>query len=266
MKKIGFVDYYLDEWHANNYPRWIEETGRDMKVTYAWAEVEHSLVTGVSTDEWCKKMNIERIDSLDELCEKSDYIVVLAPSDPEKHLEYAKKVLSYGKPTYIDKTFASDGKIAAEIFELSEKYNAPIFSTSALRYATELDEFEGAKNIIVTGGGSNFNEYIIHTAEIASILLGEDATNVRVDNLGIQRIVTVDTPNNKAVIIFSPAAAFSVYGEKDGKCLKRDITSNFFKNLLADMTEFFETKVPPVTKEQTLAVMKLRTEILEAEN
>lgn len=25
MKKIGFVDYFLDEWHANNYPVWIAD-------------------------------------------------------------------------------------------------------------------------------------------------------------------------------------------------------------------------------------------------
>ena len=23
MKKVGFVDYFLDEWHANNYPEMI---------------------------------------------------------------------------------------------------------------------------------------------------------------------------------------------------------------------------------------------------
>ena len=25
MKKIGFIDYYLDEWHANNYPGFFKE-------------------------------------------------------------------------------------------------------------------------------------------------------------------------------------------------------------------------------------------------
>ena len=24
MIKVGFIDYYLDEWHANNYPAWIK--------------------------------------------------------------------------------------------------------------------------------------------------------------------------------------------------------------------------------------------------
>ena len=26
MRKIGFVDHYIDEWHANNYPAWIRES------------------------------------------------------------------------------------------------------------------------------------------------------------------------------------------------------------------------------------------------
>ncbi|MCF6175148.1 MAG: hypothetical protein L3J71_05240 [Victivallaceae bacterium] len=28
MKKIGFIDYHIDEWHANNYPKWIRESSR----------------------------------------------------------------------------------------------------------------------------------------------------------------------------------------------------------------------------------------------
>jgi hypothetical protein len=265
MKKVGFVDYYLDEWHANNYPEWIEKANGDFKVAYAWAEIEHSLATGASTDEWCERMNIQRIDTIEELCEKSDYIVVLAPSDPEKHLEYAKKVLSYGKPAYIDKTFAPDSATALKIFELSEKYNAPIFSTSALRYAQELKDLKGIKNMIITGGGSNFDEYIIHTAEMARILLDEDAKNVTVQKLGDQRIVNIETENNKATIIFTPCADFAVYGELDSKPVKCQITSAFFEGLIQDMVKFFIDKDPPVTKEQTMAVMELRTEILKNE-
>lgn len=29
MKKTGFIDYYLDEWHANNYPQWIRNMSGD---------------------------------------------------------------------------------------------------------------------------------------------------------------------------------------------------------------------------------------------
>ena len=69
MKKIGFVDLYLDEWHANNYPAMIKAVDSDYLVAYAWAEEETSRVTGVSADEWCSRMGIERVDTIEELCE-----------------------------------------------------------------------------------------------------------------------------------------------------------------------------------------------------
>ena len=166
MKRIGFVDYYISEWHANNYPAWFKEAaeklGMEYQVAYAWAEKDISPVDGVSTDEWCEKMGVERCLSLAKLCEKSDVIVILAPSNPEKHLEYAKAVLPYGKRTYIDKTFAPDLAIAKEIFELGKKYNTSFFSSSALRYSEELAEIKNAQNIIITGSGSSLEEYVIH--------------------------------------------------------------------------------------------------------
>ena len=108
MKKIGFVDYYLSEWHANNYPAWIEKEseklGYDYKVCYAYGEID-SPIGGISSEEWCKKNNVELCKTIEEICEKSDYLFILAPSNPERHLDLAKKVLPYGKTTYIDKTF-----------------------------------------------------------------------------------------------------------------------------------------------------------------
>jgi len=96
MKKIGFIDYFLSEWHANNYPAWIHELSKKFKeefqVAYAWAEVDISPFDGVSTDQWCEKYRVERCNSIQELCEKSDYILVLSPSNPEMHLKYAKEV------------------------------------------------------------------------------------------------------------------------------------------------------------------------------
>ena len=39
--KIGFIDYFLDEWHANNYPKFIaDECGDDFTVAYAYAEID----------------------------------------------------------------------------------------------------------------------------------------------------------------------------------------------------------------------------------
>ena len=109
MKTIGFVDYYISEWHANNYPVWFkeicEQTGEEFEIKYAWAEEYVSPVDGRNTDEWCKAFGVEKCESLQELCKKADYILVLAPSNPEKHLEYVKEVYEYSETIYVQTHF-----------------------------------------------------------------------------------------------------------------------------------------------------------------
>ena len=94
MKTVGFIDYFLNEWHANEYPAMIkaynEKNGTDYQVKYAWAEMD--IPGGMSTDEWCALHGVIRCNSIKELCAKCDCVFVLAPSNPEKHLEYAKVV------------------------------------------------------------------------------------------------------------------------------------------------------------------------------
>ena len=47
MKKIGFIDYYLDEWHANNYPRMIAEVSNVRADRFAHRRQNHgNLVPG----------------------------------------------------------------------------------------------------------------------------------------------------------------------------------------------------------------------------
>ena len=271
MGKIGFIDYYISEWHANNYPKWFEmanqKLGTDFKLSYAWAEKYISPVYGVSTDEWCAKFGVERCGSIAELCEKSDCIVILAPSDPQTHLEYAKQALPFGKPTYIDKTFAPDFNTAKEIFEIAQRYNTPFFSTSALRYASEL-KIGDISSAVITGGGSNFNEYIIHTVEMAVVLLDAPVTKVKVENIGVQRICRLVAENNvSAVIHYSPANSFSVTAElKDGCNLKNQVSSEFFVELSSEIIRFFTTKKPPFNPAETLEVMRIRDALLKAEN
>ncbi len=267
MKTIGFVDYYIGQWHAENYPEMIkkanEELGTDYVVKYAWAEIDTSPVNNVTTDEWCEKFNVEKVDSLEELCEKSDVILVLAPSNPEKHLEYAKTVLKYGKRTYIDKTFAPDLKEAEEIYALGEKYNAPFFSTSALRYATELNDVKDRDNIIISGGGGNFEEYVIHTSEIATVLLKEKAQKVKVEKFGRKRICTIITESNKKFsILFAPGFSFSVYTDNGTFHCK----SNFFGGLMLDILKFYETGIVPFDKQETLNLMAIREALIKAQD
>ena len=273
MKTIGFVDYYLSEWHANNYPTWMrdvaDQVNTEFKVAYGWAELDVSPVDGVTSAEWCEKNGVELCSSLEELCEKSDYIVILAPSDPDKHLPYARVALTYGKPTYIDKTFAPNSAEAKEIFELGKKYGAKFFSTSALRYGDELKELGDMQTIIVTGGGSNLPEYIVHIAEIAVSVLKDASAKVMMEHKSKERFCTVKTASGKtATLIYTSHHPYSVAGEDvNGKEYFKNIKSSFFKSLMADILRFFESngEFVPFDPAETLEVMRLRDAILAAD-
>lgn len=271
MKIIGFADFYISEWHADNYPKWISEAsealGLDYQVKYAWAEQDISPVSGLSTDEWCAKMGVTRCATLKELCEVCDHVIVLAPSNPEKHLGYAEEVLKYGKRTYIDKTFAPDFAISEKIFELGKAGNTSFFSTSALRYASELKNVGNAQKLIITGGGRYFEEYLIHIVEMAVVLLGTGFSRVKTETVGEQRICRCQCADGReAVLIFSPALGYSITAEYEGGKFRHfDVTSSFFLDLIKDILRFFETGIQPFDPEETRAVMRVRDGLLTAE-
>ena len=272
MKKIGFVDFYLSECHANNYPAWInaaaKKLGLEYKVAYAWAENNVSPLDGITSEEWCKKFGAELCGSLSELCEKSDVIVVLSPSNPEKHLPYAETVLKYGKRTYIDKTFAPDLKTAEKIFELGEKYNTPFFSSSALRYADELCDLAGAcTRVEIAGGGSNPAEYIIHQIEMLVKCLGVGATDVKVEKG--DKIIYADViyPDNRVgkMSFKDDFYDFIVTAKsREGESIESKIASPFFNNLIEEILRFFNSGTAPFDTEQTLEVMKIREMFIKA--
>lgn len=271
MKKIGIVDYYLSEWHANNYPAWIkeccEQTGMDYRIAYAWAEKEISPLDGIGTDAWCEKFGAEPCNTLEELCEKSDVIMVLAPGNPEKHLAYARTVLRYGKPTYIDKTFAPSLAEAEEIFRLARQSGTAFFSSSALRYAEELKDAPELNNLIVTGGGGNFAEYLIHPVEMAVLLLKDPVQSVSVKRQGDQRLCEMRTEHGKqATIVYAQRLPYLASGEKpDGEAWHQEIRSSFFNGLIADILHFYETEEVSFDTQQTLEVMRMRDMLLSAD-
>ena len=271
MKTIGFVDYYISEWHANNYPVWIkdicEKSGKDFEVKYAWAEEYVSPVDGRNTDEWCEAFGVTRCATLEELCEKVDYIVVLAPSNPEKHLEYVKTVFKYKKNTYVDKTFAPDAATAKAIFDEAEKYGTKFFSSSALRYATELDSLTGATAVVTLGGGGSLEEYIIHQAEMLVKLVSARPTSVTAALKGKgQYVLDVEFEGGKSgTMIYGNGCDFAVCAEnKDGDSRYTGIASPFFNNLLADILRFFEEGVTSFDVNETLYVMQVREAAVKA--
>ncbi|MDR1948835.1 MAG: hypothetical protein LBQ38_05555 [Spirochaetaceae bacterium] len=264
MQKIGFIDYYLDEWHANNYPRLIGESSANTPgaaAAFAWGERDSP--GGLSSAAWCGKYGPELCGSPEEVCEKSDCLLILSPDNSEKHLEYARRVLPYKKPTYIDKTFAPTLGEAKEIFALAEKYGVPLCSASALRFASEIAEYNGnAQSMVSVGSGSSFATYAVHQMEIITKVMGA----------GAEKVMGIMNEKNKSLLIgyadgrhalFTQAAgssapfAVSIEGRGSGKTEFRIIESDFFKAFIDALLVFYSTGKVLASKQETLSVISL---------
>ncbi|MDD4107620.1 MAG: twin-arginine translocation signal domain-containing protein [Prolixibacteraceae bacterium] len=81
-------------------------------------------------------MGVEIVDSIDELLEKTD-VILLESVDGRRHIEEALPVFKAGKRMFIDKPVSNNLAGAIAIFELSKKYNVPVFSCSTTRFAPE---------------------------------------------------------------------------------------------------------------------------------
>ncbi len=268
MKKIGLIDHYLDNWHANNLPRWLlDETGGEYQICYAWGSLSESnpRPNGECTKNsvmWCAEHNIELCRDAAEVVEKSDVIMVLSPNNPEMHPELCRDAFKSGKRTYVDKTFATDAKAARMLIDMANEGNTPMFSTSALRFSTELQNVkrEGLK-VISSRGPNSYDIYSIHQIEMLVSLFGPDFT----------RVMAVGDMTAPALVIEFSGGRYATMGHFGGQCsfnmaLSYDDgehvlineCSDYFPNFVHELIDFFETGDIKAPYEETLAVIAIR--------
>lgn len=265
--KLGFIDYFLDEWHANNYPERIRAlSGGEITVAYAYAEIDAP--HGLTTDAWCAAQGIRRCGSIAELVERSDGIVILSPDNCERHEALAQLPLASGKPCYIDKTFAPDKATAERIFARAEQFGTPCWSASSLRFAEEYQGFDPADVRAVcawgpgpVSGGLGYVNYAVHVLEPVQLLMG----------CAPEAILAVSTPDvcYHLLLRYADGRTAAVTGVA-GDCPyavnilcgagNRVVTAekDFFQRFLAALVEFFRTGKVPVSHADTVAVMAAR--------
>jgi len=257
--KIGFIDYFLDEWHANNYPRFIKEaTNGEMEVTLAYGHID-SPIGGRTTEKWCADMGIPQAKTIDEVCEKCDAIIVLSPDNCEMHEELCQKPLRTGKRVYVDKTFAPDYETAKRIFDIAEASGTPCYSTSALRYEEGYKNLEGV-DAIASWGPFGFETYSIHQLEPIMMLIKSKP----------QKVMYVPGVNSYTVtIVFEDGRVATLTGFANGGEFMMNISSgdtekvitansDYFHGFIVNLVNFFKTGEGAVPHQETLNIMAVR--------
>lgn len=265
-KKIGFIDYYLDEWHALNYPQFIKDaTDGEFEVAYAYAEMDKP--GGMTTDQWCEKYGVQRLDSIDEVVEKSDCIIVLSPDNPERHWDLCQKPLRSGKRVYVDKTFALEKSTAEALVKLAEENNTPFFSTSALRFADELKDIDREGICFINSRGpGNFDTYSIHQIEPIVVLMGSKAKRIMSVGNGKYESMVIEFEGNRSIVMsqygWTNVDFSMLVNYEDGRTVSVPQMSNTFPNFIKAMCDFFRTGEIKAAHDETVAIMG----IIEAGN
>lgn len=271
MKKIGFIDYFLNEWHADNYPKWIEEASNgEMKVCYAYAYSEPPVGLGKKSNaEWAKEQGVELLDTMEELIEKSDFLIVLSPDNPEMHEILCEKPLQSGKRTYVDKTFAPDKEAALRIFANAETHHTPCYSSSALRFASELDEVDtDAIYKLDSEGPGTLEMYSIHQIEPIVRLMKCRAKRLMYLGDKVHPAMIIEFEDGRFAQIIQrkdPARSFRITSINEiNEATHYEIHSEFFKLFIKSMIRFFEIGEIPVSHEQTVDVIAIRETAIRA--
>ncbi|MBU0715802.1 MAG: Gfo/Idh/MocA family oxidoreductase [Verrucomicrobia bacterium] len=268
-KQIGFVDFKLDNFHANTYLAAIrkELSGRGFTVAGCYDQEE---VTG---RQWAEKNGVPYFDSVAKLDKAVDHYMILAPSNPETHWALCKKVLPMRKTTYVDKTFAPDLKTAAKIFALADKHGVTMQTTSALRYTKIQAHVRevGAANVrhmVAWRAGSSFEEYAIHPVELVVSCMGPAAERLMLRGSGNQRQLIVDFSGGRTAVInvylnaATPCAA-SVTTDKETKIIVAD-GDPIFLNMAAAILDLFETGKATIDRAESLMIRRILDVALKA--
>ena len=213
-----------------------------------------------------KKHGVEITSSIAELLDKVD-CVMLETNDGRIHLEQAMEVFKSGKICYIDKPIGATLGQAIAIYEMAEKYNVPIFSSSALRYSPQNQTLRNGEFGKILGADCysphkvepthpDFGFYGIHGVETLYTLMGTGCESVN-------RMSSQDA--DVVVGRWKDGRIGTFRGIKEGPAIyggtaytpKGSIAAGGYegyKVLLDQILTFFKTGVAPISKEETIEI------------
>ena len=271
--KIGIIG--LDTSHATAFTELLNGDSDDKFVKefevvaaypYGSKTIRSSYERIPGYTEELRKLGVEITSSIAELLGKVD-CVMLETNDGRIHLDQAMEVFKSGKICYIDKPLGATLGQAIAIYEMAEKYNIPIFSSSALRYSPQNQRLRNGEFGKIMGADCHsphkvepthpdFGFYGIHGVETLYTLMGTGCESVsRMSSKDVDvvagrwkdgRIGTFrgikEGPAIYGGIAYTSKGAIAAGGYEG------------YKVLLDQILAFFKTGVSPVSREETIEI------------
>lgn len=213
-----------------------------------------------------KKHGVEITNSIAELLDKVD-CVLLETNDGRIHLEQALEVFKSGKICYIDKPIGATLGQAIAIYAMAEKYNIPIFSSSALRYSPLNQQLRNGEFGKILGADCysphkvepthpDFGFYGIHGVETLYTLMGTGCESVNRMSSKEADVVTGCWKDGRIGTFRGIKEGPAIYGGTAFTEKGAVAAGGYggYKVLLEQILTFFKTGVTPISKEETIEI------------
>jgi predicted dehydrogenase len=205
-------------------------------------------------------------DALDDV----DGVLILS-GDAGGHRDLATPALEAGLTTFVDKPFTRTQADAEALAELAERYGAPLFCTSALRFAPQtvalrerLAQSVGTPLAAHSIGTGDYESYAVHSLEILFGLWGGGVTHVRGSGQpGFETVQLDYADGRRAVWQVCQRMAWqfhlSVYGTDgvDQTFVGFADRYTIFRETAAQMVAFAQHRASPVPIHETVEIVRL---------
>ncbi|QDT00411.1 hypothetical protein HG15A2_37470 [Adhaeretor mobilis] len=249
-----------------------DESLANVKVVAAFPGGSHDIASsrdrvGKFTEKLRDK-GIQIVDSVDTLVDLVD-VVLLESVDGRKHLEQVRPVFASGKRVFIDKPIAASLADTIEIADLSKESGVPFFSCSAIRFTPGISSARTDPKLGQITGCATYSPcpvepthpdlywYGVHGVEALFTIMGPDC----------ERVTRTQTEDTELVVgVWGDGLVGTFRGIRKGRrdygaLLFREKSNVFiegfggYEPLVKQIAQFFKTGVPPVSAEETIAII-----------
>jgi predicted dehydrogenase len=222
---------------------------------------------------------IERVcPTLADALKDVDGVLILS-GDAGAHRGLATPALEAGLTTFVDKPFTRTQADAEALAELAEQYNAPLFCTSALRFAPQtvalrerMAQSVGTPLAAHSIGTGDYESYAVHSLEILFGLWGGGVTQVHGSGQpGFETAQLDYADGRRAVWQVCQRMAWqfhlAVYGTAGMDAAFVEFTDRYtiFRETAARMVEFAQQRTSPVPVHETIEIVRLLETVRNAQ-
>ncbi len=278
VTRVGVIG--LDTSHAIAFSKIInnppEGHSNSFKVTHAYPhgskDIESSYSRIPDYTEKMEEMGVEILDSVPSLLDQVD-VVLLETNDGRLHLEQSLEVFASGKPVFIDKPISAALPDALKIFEAAEAHEVPMFSASSLRFGPATQAVAQGGKIGEVLGADTYSPaklekthtdlywYGIHGVEALCTVMNTGCKQVRRVFHDDIEVVTGEWADGRIGTFRGLRSAKPGYG---GVAFGTEGIAPVgayegYEHLVVEILTFFQSGIPPVSKEQTLEIFAFMT-------